>query len=48
MGARFSRSPTRADAAAPGIGQHNAEVFGGLLGLSPERIQELELDKVIY
>jgi crotonobetainyl-CoA:carnitine CoA-transferase CaiB-like acyl-CoA transferase len=36
------------DAAAPQLGQHNQAVFGGLLGVSPEQIQQLEQAKAIY
>lgn len=38
---RFSGTPEKPIEAAPALGQHNAEVYGGLLGLSTERIQAL-------
>ncbi len=48
MTARFSGSVCHDDAPAPQIGEHNAAVFGGLLGLTAEKIKELEEAKVIY
>jgi hypothetical protein len=33
--------------AAPCFGEHNAEVFQGLLGLTEETLQELYRDRVI-
>ncbi len=38
---RFSGVPNKAIEAAPDLGQHNQEIYGGLLGLSPERMAEL-------
>ncbi len=32
---------------APRLGQHNREVFQGILGLSDERIQQLEETQII-
>jgi benzylsuccinate CoA-transferase BbsF subunit len=32
---------------APRLGQHNSEVFGTLLGLSPEEVDELAMEGVI-
>ncbi len=48
MTARFGSAATFDSAPPPQIGQHNGEIFGGLLGLSPERIKALEDAKVIY
>ena len=33
---------------APDLGQHNADVLGGILGLSPEEIQTLVDEQVVY
>lgn len=38
---RFSTTPEQPIAPAPNLGQHNSEVYGGLLGLSDKRIAEL-------
>lgn len=38
---RFSGVPNKAIEAAPDLGQHNDEIYGGLLGLTPERMAEL-------
>lgn len=38
---RFSDTPEKAIEAAPDLGQHNQEIYGGLLGLSRERIEAL-------
>ena len=43
---RFSRSAVRVGP-APLLGQHNEEVFVGLLGIPPERISELEAEGVL-
>ena len=39
---RFSEFPRHLELAAPALGEHNREILGGLLGLAPERIRELE------
>ena len=44
---RFSSTPTAITAPAPLMGQHNREVYGGILGLSDEEIQALQRNKVI-
>lgn len=38
---KFSGTPEKPIDCAPGLGDHNDEVYGGLLGLSPERIRAL-------
>jgi len=44
---RFSGANAGFDRPAPGIGEHNKAVYGGLLGYSAERLQELREKKVI-
>ena len=44
---RFSRTPGSIRSGAPRLGQHNDDVYGGLLGLSDEEISELRTAKVI-
>jgi crotonobetainyl-CoA:carnitine CoA-transferase CaiB-like acyl-CoA transferase len=38
---RHSRTPWRLDSPAPGIGQHNREIYCDELGLSPEELRRL-------
>jgi crotonobetainyl-CoA:carnitine CoA-transferase CaiB-like acyl-CoA transferase len=45
---RLSETPARIHKASPLIGEHNEEVFGGLLGMSKEEIKKLEDEKIIY
>lgn len=45
--ARLPRSPLRADAPAPMLGEHNRHVLTELLGLSNEEVSELEREGVI-
>jgi benzylsuccinate CoA-transferase BbsF subunit len=43
----MSHTPPRIQGPAPQVGQHNAYVFGELLGLSPQARQQLEADGVL-
>ena len=43
----FSETDWRLARGAPCLGQHNDEVFGGLLGLSASEIDQLRADGVI-
>jgi benzylsuccinate CoA-transferase BbsF subunit len=45
---RLSRTPGELRTPAPTLGQHNDEVLGGMLGLSPAEIEELKRDKVVF
>ena len=44
---RLSETPGRIDSLGPALGAHNDEVFGGILGLAPERIAALRAAGVI-
>jgi crotonobetainyl-CoA:carnitine CoA-transferase CaiB-like acyl-CoA transferase len=44
---RFSATPGRIDHLGPGIGEHNDEVYGGLLGLSADERDRLHAEGVI-
>ncbi|MGH7815029.1 MAG: CaiB/BaiF CoA transferase family protein [Candidatus Binataceae bacterium] len=45
---RMSRTPGELRSPAPTLGQHNDEVFGGLLGLSKDEIEQLKQEQVIF
>ncbi|MBI3302718.1 MAG: CoA transferase [Deltaproteobacteria bacterium] len=45
---RFSATPARIDRWTPDLGEHNLEVFHGLLGLSLEEIKALQGARVIW
>ncbi len=45
---RFSETPARIDQWTPQLGQHNLEVFSGILGLPAAEVKELEQGKVIW
>jgi CoA:oxalate CoA-transferase len=44
---RFSGSRTGFDQPAPGIGEHNETVYGGLLGYTPEQVEALRTKKIV-
>ncbi len=45
---RFSVTPAWVDRWTPSLGEHNLDVFHGLLGLSVEEVKDLEQAKVIW
>jgi benzylsuccinate CoA-transferase BbsF subunit len=45
---RMSRTPGTLRSAAPTLGQHNDEVFGEMLSLSPDEIEQLKKENVIF
>ena len=45
---KLSETPARIHSASPLLGEHNNEVFGGLLGMSGEEIKKLTDEKIIY
>lgn len=47
MPIKFSRAEAGFDQPPPGFGEHNDAVYGGLLGYSAERIEELKARQVI-
>jgi crotonobetainyl-CoA:carnitine CoA-transferase CaiB-like acyl-CoA transferase len=44
----FSKTPFDIEKGAPNLGEHNAYVYGEILGLSPGEIEALIRDKVIH
>jgi len=45
---KLSATPGKVSRHAPLFGEHNKYVFGELLGMSQEDIEELQKQKVIY
>jgi benzylsuccinate CoA-transferase BbsF subunit len=45
---RMSRTPGELRWAAPVLGQHNEEIFSGMLGLSADEIEQLKKENVIF
>ncbi len=45
---RFSETPASIDRWTPTLGQHNMEVFSGLLGLSPDEVVDLERRQIVW
>ena len=45
---RFSETPAAIDRWTPTLGQHNMDVFSGILGLPPEEVKALEQEQVIW
>jgi crotonobetainyl-CoA:carnitine CoA-transferase CaiB-like acyl-CoA transferase len=44
---KFSATPAQAPHAAPLLGEHNAEVYGGMLGFKPAKLSKLQESGVI-
>lgn len=47
VGPKLSLTPGRVRAAAPLVGQHNGEIYGGLLGLSREELGRMQQEGII-
>ena len=45
---RFTQTPARIDQWTPDLGQHNLDVFSGILGLPEEEVRRLEEAQVIW
>lgn len=45
---KLSETPAKVKRASPLLGEHNEEVFGGLLGMSEVEIENFKHEKVIY
>ncbi len=44
---KLSETPGSVDAPAPSLGEHTTEVLTGLLGMSPDEVEQLSRDKII-
>jgi len=47
MPLRFSAFANDLDLQAPYLGEHNAEILGDLLGVTPERLAQLTAEEVL-
>ena len=45
---RFSKTPAKLARGTPTLGEHEAYVYGELLGLTQREIDTLALEKIIY
>ena len=45
---RFSETPSRIDRWTPDLGEHNMDVFHGILGLPKSEVETLEAAQVIW
>ena len=45
---RFSKTPFDVERGSPRLGEHNAYVYGKILGYSADEIEKLVRDKVIH
>ena len=45
---RFSETPARIDRWTPDLGEHNMEVFHGILGLPKSEVEGLQNSRVIW
>jgi len=45
---RFSETSAGIERWTPTLGQHNMEVFSGMLGLSPEEVEGLERERILW
>ena len=44
---KMSKTPGDRRKRVPDVGEHNKEIYSGLLGIDPEEIQKLEEEKII-
>lgn len=44
---RMSGTPTKIERSYPSLGEHNEEIYGGILGYSREKMEELKKEKII-
>ena len=45
---RFSETPAQIDQWTPTLGQHNVDVFSGILGLPREEVEDLERKQIVW